>query len=196
MSFDYSKIQTFTLRSKMQAAAKQIHNLNVSQAECVIRIGEKLNSLKGSVSALEFRDWVAAEFKWALRTASNYIRCADIFGSLDSEQLAFIQPSAMMMLSRKRVPVAVVNEALRMISRKELVSFSIAQVMLIESGVKPIRKDAGKLRKLNIGNFEASIHFFSSKFDEVSKELTKSKKRILANRLRQLADKLSPLQVN
>ena len=69
----------------------------------IISIGAKLRSVKAHLDHGQFGSWLSGEFGWSERTAQNYMRLAEVFGT-KSETVAGLPPTLIYTLAAKSTP--------------------------------------------------------------------------------------------
>lgn len=79
-SFDYSAVDT-TAADRLRSIAANIKNRQNRMLESVLDTGAELIEVKTKLGHGTFLVWIGAEFGWSERTARNYMRTAEVFGS-------------------------------------------------------------------------------------------------------------------
>jgi hypothetical protein len=78
--FDYTQLDSATA-DVLRQAAHQIRSFERNAAQAMITIGKTLLGIRDQLDHGQFGAWLKAEFNWTARTAQNYMRAAEIFGT-------------------------------------------------------------------------------------------------------------------
>lgn len=100
--FDYAQLDTSTA-DVLHRAANQIRSYQRSVARTIISVGAVLVDVKTRLDHGQFGLWIRAEFDWSERTAQNYMRAAEVFGS-KSETVADLPPAFIYKLAAPSTP--------------------------------------------------------------------------------------------
>lgn len=200
VSFQYAVIQDQKVRQQVESQAKAIRGLLERSAAAVVDIGQRMQAVHDVLSPAMFRAWAECEFGWAHSTIVNYMQAARVFGECDC--LKQIQPSAVVMLSRRNVPEKVIAQALELARSGGLVTMKRVQQLFADAGVQPASKTAGVARKphtaaaavavaaLNddpVAALRQSLNTFTTNIDRLAESLSSDDRNALADQFLQLA---------
>lgn len=141
--FDYTCL-IVSKRAVIREQACVIRGLLGRTAGDVIQVGLRLQMVRKDIGRAHFQDWLRAEFDWSQSAASNYMRAAAVFGQLDCPDQ--FQPSALYILSRRRVPLEVRREAVRRARSGEFITKAEAR-RLVTMHASSKRPDGGRTRR-------------------------------------------------
>jgi hypothetical protein len=88
-SFDYSSLKAHDLEAVRRAEVAIRQHARKQVAE-VIAIGRELIRVKGILEHGQFGKWIVASFPFSARTATRYMRLAEVYGD-KSEMLSDLQ---------------------------------------------------------------------------------------------------------
>jgi hypothetical protein len=80
VSFSYDVLAPDTA-SRLRQTAEAIRESGRHQINEILATGRALIEAKAALLHGQFRRWLSAEFGWSERTARNYMRAAEVFGS-------------------------------------------------------------------------------------------------------------------
>ncbi|MBX3438011.1 MAG: DUF3102 domain-containing protein [Planctomycetaceae bacterium] len=126
--FNYSAIEDAKTRKLAKEHARAIHVQLEQTGKAIVNIGLRLIEVHETIGRANFQAWLQAEFRWSQSVASNYMQCARKFGDLDC--LAYLQPSALIVLARGNVPPEAVDEAIEQAASREIVTHRRVQELI------------------------------------------------------------------
>lgn len=184
--FDYSQLDPEIAR-QVQPAVPRIQRLVGKTVLDMIAVGQELLAVKEALPHGSFGPWVRAEFKWAERTARNFMRVAARFGpktaTLADSRMGV---GAAYLLAAASAPEEASEEAIRRAARGEWISASVAREILdaFRKEPTPKRNDLAEFahRKL-LGQLIGYLESIRRQCDE--EQIPK-----LAEELREYADSL------
>jgi hypothetical protein len=150
-AFDYASLAE-GVRRDVLARASAIHDLLGSPLVMrtgadVVAVGLRLDIVHESVGRKLFGAWLAAEFQWKQPAASKFRRSALVFK--DADCVDEFQPSALYILSRKKVPREAVLEAVGLVERGGSMTCSLARTIVARhSGGSETTHDIRRAEKL------------------------------------------------
>lgn len=145
LRYDYGQIEEGS-RKAVIGAATEIKAHESRAKESMIRIGQRLATVKGLLPHGQFADWCQVEFDMSDRTAQRMMAAAEVFGS-KSDTVSLLSDSAMYLLSGPSVPEAARDEVIA-VAREIGKSPTKAEVKEIIDAHKPPEDLAEKCRKL------------------------------------------------
>src|SRR5436190_17411384 len=101
--FDYASLAN-DVRIEVNEQTSAIRELNGQSLAGKVEIGRRLNVIRKAVAPADFQPLVSDFFGWTKGTTSNYMSVARAFGQLRSRRLAQFDWSALVILSRGKVP--------------------------------------------------------------------------------------------
>lgn len=204
--FNYSAIEDTKARKAAREHAKAIPVQLEQTAKSVVDIGRRLIEIYETLGRNNFQAWIRAEFRWSQPVASNYMQCARKFGDLDC--LAYLQPSALIVLARGNVPSEAVDDAIEQAGNKEIVTHKQAQELIAAHSPPRGITDAGdddeaapvqptesanivtagaSSLAASVDSIRASVDLFCIQLAEMAPELDREERELLAAKLQELA---------
>lgn len=110
LRYDYGQIEEGS-RKAVIGAATEIKAHESRAKESMIRIGQRLATVKGLLPHGQFADWCQVEFDMSDRTAQRMMAAAEVFGS-KSDTVSLLSDSAMYLLSGPSVPEVARDEVI------------------------------------------------------------------------------------
>jgi hypothetical protein len=103
-AFDYTGIEP-AIAEKMRQTATSIRSRHRGLIQVAIEIGVELMAVKEQIGHGRFRQWLQAEFPDSERTATNFMRAAEVFGT-KTATVADLPPTVVYALAAKTTPAA------------------------------------------------------------------------------------------
>ncbi len=145
----------------LQSRAKEIKRLARRSIEDIMNIGKYLIEVKEKLGHGNFYKWIDAEFGWGDRTAVRFMSVFTRFKSVNLSDMNIL-PSALYELAAPSTPIIVVDEALELARKGEIVNKNVAD------NIKSKYKDSEqKISK----NTESSLKKEVKSNDENQKEI-------------------------
>ena len=120
ITFNYGMLSVEKAASA-RAAAERIRGRMQLAAESIIEVGRELIEQKKALGHGNFLPWIDAEFGMTDRTALNFMRVYEQFGS-KSEMISNLRPTALYALAAPSTPEPVRDEALGLAASGEKVT--------------------------------------------------------------------------
>jgi hypothetical protein len=149
------------LQGELLPTAEAVEHFCIAQAEAIrvlgkrmitdiIEIGQRLTAVKQAQPRGAWLKWLKREFDWTDRTATNYMRIAEVFGS-KSENFSDLEisPSALLQLAGPEVGEEIRDKAIGRAQQGERITLAKAREMVagevseeIASAVQQVRDSA------------------------------------------------------
>ena len=130
-NFDYNALAPNTA-SMAAAAAAEIRTSTRRQITEVVAAGKLLLKVKAALPHGAFGKWLEAEFGWAERTAHNYMRAAETYGS-NPQRVADLPLKTIYQLQAPTVPESVRNDVFSMTERGERPTQVVVEALISEA---------------------------------------------------------------
>lgn len=115
LKYDYGQVDEAS-RKAVVAAAVEIKTHSSRAKESMIKIGQRLSSVKALLPHGQFSEWCQTEFEMSQRTAQNMMQAAEVFGG-KNEIISFLSDTAMYALAAPNVPEAARIEVIEQVAQ-------------------------------------------------------------------------------
>jgi hypothetical protein len=130
-NFDYATLAP-DVASLAETAAAEIRTSTRRQITEVVAAGRRLLEVKAALPHGAFGRWLVAEFGWTERTAQNYMRAAETYGS-NTKCVSDLPLNTIYRLQAPTVPESVRNEVLSLSERGERPTEVMVKAMISEA---------------------------------------------------------------
>ncbi|WP_449001201.1 DUF3102 domain-containing protein [Myxosarcina sp. GI1(2024)] len=126
--FDYGNLDSETKISVEQHAV-EIKSLIRQTAQDLVSIGQKLSEVKKKLQHGNFRNWLRTEFDWSMSSATKLMQVSEQFKDVNFANLNF-STSALYILAAPSTPKEARQQALKLASHGEQITYSLAKVIV------------------------------------------------------------------
>jgi hypothetical protein len=98
-TYDYTVVSADTA-ALLKYTADKIRQHQQRTSREIIEVGTDLIRVKEALGHGRFGEWLQAEFGWTIRTAQNYMRASDVFGT-KCETVSYLPPKTLYLLSAR-----------------------------------------------------------------------------------------------
>jgi hypothetical protein len=127
-AFDYTGIEP-AIAEKMRQTATSIRSRHRGLIQVAIEIGVELMAVKEQIGHGRFRQWLQAEFPDSERTATNFMRAAEVFGT-KTATVADLPPTVVYALAAKTIPAAGRDDIVRRLEGGERLTASDIKIAI------------------------------------------------------------------
>ncbi|MGV2829145.1 DUF3102 domain-containing protein [Myxosarcina sp. GI1(2024)] len=126
--FDYGNLDSET-KISVEQHALEIKSLIRQTAQDIVSIGQKLTEVKRKLKHGNFRNWLRTEFNWSMSSATKLMQVSEQFKDVNFANLNF-STSALYILAAPSTPKEARQQALKLASHGEQITYSLAKVIV------------------------------------------------------------------